>query len=241
MPQHRTKQTKHGATFAFCRAFLFNARSRFVFKLEAAVQELSQDESVRAVVVSSEVPGVFCAGADLKERATMSQTEAELFVERLRALMTKIATVPVPTIAAVEGGPTVGRGMRLCVRGGGGKWEGGEGEHSASTGERFPRQSGLNTRLELKRVSSFQKMLTRGIVYPGRLLSLGCAPSVARMGDFWDTGFPRPSLSNRERHLIHSRFTFPYCSAFRSGHTLRVDTPEALLAPPTNRPRVPWG
>ncbi|CAN0278783.1 unnamed protein product, partial [Laminaria digitata] len=75
----------------------------FFLQLEAAVQELSQDESVRAVVVSSGVPGVFCAGADLKERASMSNTDAELFVKRLRALMTKIATVPVPTIAAVEG------------------------------------------------------------------------------------------------------------------------------------------
>lgn len=77
------------------------------------MQELSQDESVRAVVVSSGVPGVFCAGADLKERTSMSQTETELFVERLRALMTKIAAVPVPTIAAVEGGPSVGRGVYL--------------------------------------------------------------------------------------------------------------------------------
>lgn len=137
------------------------------------MQELSRDESVRAVVVSSEVPGVFCAGADLKERATMSQTEAELFVERLRALMTKIATVPVPTIAAVEGGPTVGRGMRLCVRGGGGRWEGQERESTRRAPDHVFRQSRLNNRPEIERVRSFRKMSARGIVYLGRKLALG--------------------------------------------------------------------
>eukprot|EP00904_Undaria_pinnatifida_P006740 jgi/Undpi1/3196/HiC_scaffold_15.g06570.m1 len=87
---------------------------KLVSELETAVQELSQDESVRAVVVSSGVPGVFCAGADLKERTSMSQTETELFVERLRALMTKIAAVPVPTIAAVEGA-AYGGGLELML------------------------------------------------------------------------------------------------------------------------------
>lgn len=72
-------------------------------QLEDAARELSQDESVRAVVFSSAVPRVFCAGADLKERATMSDADAELFVARLRTLMSKIASIPAPTIAAMEG------------------------------------------------------------------------------------------------------------------------------------------
>ena len=73
-------------------------------QLEDAVKDLADDESVRAVVLTSAVPGVFCAGADLKERATMSSDETEQFVTRLRTLMDKVADIPVPTIAAVEGG-----------------------------------------------------------------------------------------------------------------------------------------
>ena len=96
-----TKRKNKTYNHMFC--FLTRACFRIRFKLEAAVQEISQDESVRAVVVSSGVPGVFCAGADLKERASMSQTEAELFVQRLRALMTAVAGIPAPTIAACEG------------------------------------------------------------------------------------------------------------------------------------------
>lgn len=80
--------------------------------MEGAARDISEDESVRAVVLSSGVPGVFCAGADLKERATMSESEAELCVARLRALMSKIASIPVPTIAAVEGTPQHGG---VCV------------------------------------------------------------------------------------------------------------------------------
>lgn len=55
-------------------------------------------------MLSSAVRGVFCAGADLKERAAMSRAEAELFVVRLRSLMSQVASIPAPTIAAVEGG-----------------------------------------------------------------------------------------------------------------------------------------
>lgn len=55
-------------------------------------------------MLTSALPGVFCAGADLKERASLSRRDAELFVVRLRSLMSKIASIPAPTIAAVEGG-----------------------------------------------------------------------------------------------------------------------------------------
>lgn len=54
-------------------------------------------------MLTSAVPGVFCAGADLKERSTMSIDESEGFVARLRALMSNLAGIPPPTIAAVEG------------------------------------------------------------------------------------------------------------------------------------------
>lgn len=91
-------------------------------KLEAAVGELSLDTAVRAIVFSSGVPGVFCAGADLKERASMSDMDAEIFVARLRTLMTKVASIPAPTIAAVEGAGGINRGRRALEskrRGGG--------------------------------------------------------------------------------------------------------------------------
>ncbi|XP_069719264.1 enoyl-CoA hydratase domain-containing protein 2, mitochondrial isoform X2 [Phaenicophaeus curvirostris] len=64
----------------------------FVNELFSALEQLRFDEKVRVVVFKSEVKGVFCAGADLKERAKMDDAEVEHFVKRLRNLMDEIAS-----------------------------------------------------------------------------------------------------------------------------------------------------
>ncbi|KAM9848787.1 enoyl-CoA hydratase domain-containing protein 2, mitochondrial-like isoform 2-T2 [Aulostomus maculatus] len=73
-----------------------------------------RDSSVRVVVFRSLVPKVFCAGADLKERSLMSNAETELFVQDLRSLMTQIASLPMPTIAAMDG-VALGGGLELAL------------------------------------------------------------------------------------------------------------------------------
>uniref|UniRef100_A0A3Q3A358 Enoyl CoA hydratase domain containing 2 n=1 Tax=Kryptolebias marmoratus TaxID=37003 RepID=A0A3Q3A358_KRYMA len=78
------------------------------------VSSLSNDSAVRVVVFRSLVPGVFCAGADLKERAQMNNVESDLFVHGLRSLMTQIATLPAPTIAAMDG-VALGGGLELAL------------------------------------------------------------------------------------------------------------------------------
>nr|XP_043899155.1 enoyl-CoA hydratase domain-containing protein 2, mitochondrial isoform X2 [Solea senegalensis] len=78
------------------------------------VSTLSSDSSVRVVVFKSLVPKVFCAGADLKERALMTDSESDLFVHGLRSLMTQIALLPMPTIAAIDG-VAVGGGLELAL------------------------------------------------------------------------------------------------------------------------------
>ncbi|GCC25500.1 hypothetical protein chiPu_0003910 [Chiloscyllium punctatum] len=62
----------------------------FVTQLEEAVEDLCHDKSVRVVLFKSQIKGVFCAGADLKERAEMSNAEVGHFVHRLRNLMSNI-------------------------------------------------------------------------------------------------------------------------------------------------------
>lgn len=86
----------------------------FVNEFFRSVDDLRHDSRVRVVVVRSAVPGVFCAGADLKERAQMGDTEVSLFVQRLRKLMNEIAALPMPTIAAVEG-YALGGGLELAL------------------------------------------------------------------------------------------------------------------------------
>ncbi|KAI6064028.1 hypothetical protein LUU34_00125100 [Aix galericulata] len=86
----------------------------FVNELFSALEQLRFDEKVRVVVFKSEVKGVFCAGADLKERAQMDDAEVGHFVKRLRNLMDEIAALPVPTIAAIDG-YALGGGLEMAL------------------------------------------------------------------------------------------------------------------------------
>ncbi|GAA6103111.1 enoyl-CoA hydratase domain-containing protein 2, mitochondrial isoform X1 [Tachysurus ichikawai] len=86
----------------------------FVSQMRELVSGLHHDAGVRVVIFRSLVPGVFCAGADLKERAQMSNSEAEQFVHRLRSLMSEIAALPMPTIAALDGF-ALGGGLEMAL------------------------------------------------------------------------------------------------------------------------------
>ncbi|XP_072919093.1 LOW QUALITY PROTEIN: enoyl-CoA hydratase domain-containing protein 2, mitochondrial [Hemitrygon akajei] len=86
----------------------------FVMQLEEVVENLQKDKSVRVVLFKSQIKGVFCAGADLKERAQMSNTEVGQFVHKLRSLMSNIASLPMPTIAAIDG-YALGGGLELAL------------------------------------------------------------------------------------------------------------------------------
>ena len=66
------------------------------------------------MVLRSTATGVFSSGADLKERAAMSQQEATLFVKDLRATFNALAALPMPTIAAVDGF-ALGGGAELAL------------------------------------------------------------------------------------------------------------------------------
>uniref|UniRef100_A0A3Q1M9N4 AU RNA binding methylglutaconyl-CoA hydratase n=1 Tax=Bos taurus TaxID=9913 RepID=A0A3Q1M9N4_BOVIN len=73
------------------RAYAKNSLSKNLIKmLSKAVDALKSDKKVRTIIVRSEVPGIFCAGADLKERAKMSSSEVGPFVSKIRAMINEI-------------------------------------------------------------------------------------------------------------------------------------------------------
>jgi enoyl-CoA hydratase len=73
----------------------------------------SMDESIRLVLVRATGP-VFCAGADLKEREGM--TESQVRARRMKAFAAYAAleALPMPAIAVVEG-PAVGSGCEIAA------------------------------------------------------------------------------------------------------------------------------
>lgn len=92
-----------------------NALSRsFLETFRKAVTDLRSDSNARALIVKSNVPGTFCAGADLKERKQMTEDEVCLFVEGLRAFMTELSAVPVPVIACMDGF-ALGGGLEMAL------------------------------------------------------------------------------------------------------------------------------
>ncbi|CAL8276545.1 unnamed protein product [Merluccius merluccius] len=92
-----------------------NAISKNLVKLMSeAVDDVKKNSKVRSVIVCSLVPGIFCAGADLKERAKMHQSEVGPFVSKARALITELGNLPMPTIAAIDGA-ALGGGLEMAL------------------------------------------------------------------------------------------------------------------------------
>ncbi|XP_031503398.1 probable enoyl-CoA hydratase 2, mitochondrial isoform X1 [Nymphaea colorata] len=82
--------------------------------LRRTIEVMNEDPSVRVVMISSSVPKVFCAGADLKERRLMSPEEVRHFVNTLRSTFLSLEALHAPTIAVVEG-VALGGGLELAL------------------------------------------------------------------------------------------------------------------------------
>ena len=91
-----------------------NALGReLVDDLTVALGRLKRDDDARCLVVRS-AGAHFCAGADLKERATMSLDEVRKFVPRLAGICNALAAIPYPTIAELRGA-AAGGGCELAL------------------------------------------------------------------------------------------------------------------------------
>lgn len=82
--------------------------------LIARLDELSQRNEVRALVLAGQGERAFVGGADIKEMSRMDPDGARAFITRLHALCERVREFPVPTIGRLRGW-SIGAGMELAA------------------------------------------------------------------------------------------------------------------------------
>ncbi|KAI3465066.1 hypothetical protein Pfo_021729 [Paulownia fortunei] len=82
--------------------------------LQYTFEAVNKDHTAKVLMICSSVPKVFCAGADLKERKTMSPSEVQNFVHSLRSMFSYLEALYIPTIAVIEGA-ALGGGLEMAL------------------------------------------------------------------------------------------------------------------------------
>ncbi|NDI34607.1 enoyl-CoA hydratase [Chengkuizengella sediminis] len=83
-------------------------------ELQEVIMDIKYDRSVRCVIITGAGEKVFCAGADLKERATMDAVQVRKTVSLIRKNINDLEELPQPVIAAVNG-MALGGGTELAL------------------------------------------------------------------------------------------------------------------------------
>ncbi|SET50126.1 Enoyl-CoA hydratase/carnithine racemase [Oceanobacillus limi] len=74
-----------------------------LIQLQQVTEEIHLDSDIQVVIITGAGTKAFSAGADLKERKTLTDTEVRRNVKAIQESFNKIAKLPQPTIAAVNG------------------------------------------------------------------------------------------------------------------------------------------
>ena len=77
--------------------------SQVLEDLNELVDLVSADEEIRALVLTGSGEKAFVAGADIGEMSTLTKSGGEAFGKKGNDVFRKLETMPIPTIAAVNG------------------------------------------------------------------------------------------------------------------------------------------
>ncbi|HTW44685.1 MAG TPA: enoyl-CoA hydratase-related protein [Acidobacteriaceae bacterium] len=103
------------AVITLNRPKVLNALNAALLKeLDATLQELSVDNSVRAVIVTGAGEKAFAAGADIEELAAVSQSQGQVLAERGQRIFSRMETLGKPVVAAING-YALGGGCELAM------------------------------------------------------------------------------------------------------------------------------
>ena len=92
------------AVAAIDRPKALNALNSAVLdELDELLNEIKADEAIRVLIMTGGGEKAFVAGADIGEMSNLTKAEGESFGKKGNDVFRKLETLPIPTIAAVNG------------------------------------------------------------------------------------------------------------------------------------------
>jgi methylglutaconyl-CoA hydratase len=109
------EQRGHVAIWTIDREARLNSLSRATLRAFGKLaREAATNPTVRAIVITGRGEKAFCAGADLKERQSMTENDIRVQVELYRSELGLVARSRVPVVAALNG-VALGGGLELAL------------------------------------------------------------------------------------------------------------------------------
>ncbi len=109
------KRNERIAVLVLNRPRAANAFSReLLHRFNEVLTKVESDPAIRCLLISGAGQKAFCAGADLKERSRMTESQTKETVDLIGSTTQRVSELPIPTLAVMNGA-AFGGGLELAL------------------------------------------------------------------------------------------------------------------------------